>query len=42
MQNASIAEIMGNAGYDWVVVDQEHGSISHDQHRKYLTTCSFS
>jgi len=29
--HASIAEIMGNAGYDWVVVDQEHGSISHDQ-----------
>ena len=20
---------MGNAGYDWVAVDQEHGSISH-------------
>jgi 2-dehydro-3-deoxyglucarate aldolase len=27
----SIAEIMGNAGYDWVAVDMEHGSISVHQ-----------
>lgn len=27
----SIAEIMGNAGYDWVAVDMEHGSISAHQ-----------
>ena len=27
----SIAEIMGQAGYDWVAVDMEHGSISHAQ-----------
>jgi 2-dehydro-3-deoxyglucarate aldolase len=26
--NASIAEIMGDAGYDWVAIDLEHGSIS--------------
>jgi len=26
--NASISEILGNAGYDWVAVDMEHGSIS--------------
>ena len=26
--NASIAEIMGSANYDWVAVDLEHGSIS--------------
>ena len=26
--NSSIAEIMGNAGYDWITVDLEHGSIS--------------
>ena len=26
--NASIAEIMGSADYDWVAVDLEHGSIS--------------
>ena len=26
--NASVAEIMGNAGYDWVAIDLEHGSIS--------------
>jgi len=25
--NSSIAEIMGDAGYDWVAVDLEHGSI---------------
>jgi len=27
----SIAEIMGQAGYDWVAVDMEHGSISTHQ-----------
>ena len=27
----SIAEIMGQAGYDWVAVDREHGAISHHQ-----------
>lgn len=26
--HASIAEIMGQAGYDWVAVDMEHGSIT--------------
>jgi len=26
--NSSIAEIMGNSGYDWVAVDMEHGSVS--------------
>jgi len=26
--NASVAEIMGTAGYDWVAVDLEHGSIN--------------
>jgi len=25
--NASVAEIMGQAGYDWVAVDMEHGAI---------------
>ena len=29
--NSSIAEILGQAGYDWVAVDMEHGSISLDQ-----------
>lgn len=29
--NASIAEIMGQAGYDWVAVDLEHGAISVNQ-----------
>ena len=28
--NASIAEIMGQSGYDWVAVDMEHGAISND------------
>ena len=27
----SISEILGKAGYDWVTVDLEHGSISIDQ-----------
>ena len=26
--DSSIAEIMGQSGYDWVAVDMEHGSIS--------------
>jgi len=26
--NSSIAEILGDAGYDWIAVDLEHGSIS--------------
>ena len=29
--NASVAEIMAHAGYDWIAVDLEHGSISIDQ-----------
>ena len=29
--SASISEIFSNAGYDWVAVDMEHGSISVDQ-----------
>jgi 2-dehydro-3-deoxyglucarate aldolase len=29
--NSSIAEILGAAGYDWVAVDLEHGSISLSQ-----------
>lgn len=28
LPDSSTAEIMGNAGYDWVAVDIEHGSIS--------------
>jgi 2-dehydro-3-deoxyglucarate aldolase len=31
LPNASIAEIMGNAGYDWIAIDLEHGSISLSQ-----------
>ena len=29
--HASVAEIMGQAGYDWVAVDMEHGTISVHQ-----------
>src|SRR5689334_11700428 len=29
--NASVDEIMGDSGYDWVAIDLEHGSISIDQ-----------
>jgi len=29
--NSSIAEIMGQDGYDWVAIDMEHGAISTDQ-----------
>jgi 2-dehydro-3-deoxyglucarate aldolase len=29
--NASISEILGHAGYDWVAVDMEHGSINVEQ-----------
>jgi 2-dehydro-3-deoxyglucarate aldolase len=29
--HSSVAEIMGDAGYDWVAVDLEHGSISVSQ-----------
>jgi len=29
--HGSISEILGQAGYDWVAVDMEHGSISIDQ-----------
>ena len=28
ISHASISEILGQAGYDWVAVDMEHGSIS--------------
>jgi 2-dehydro-3-deoxyglucarate aldolase len=29
--HASVAEIMGQAGYDWVAVDMEHGSVGAHQ-----------
>jgi 2-dehydro-3-deoxyglucarate aldolase len=29
--NSSIAEIMGQSGYDWIAVDMEHGSIDINQ-----------
>lgn len=31
LPDSSSAEIMGQAGYDWVAVDMEHGSIGHHQ-----------
>ena len=29
--HSSVAEILGNSGYDWVAVDLEHGSIGIEQ-----------
>ena len=29
--NASVSEILGKAGYDWVTVDLEHGSVSMER-----------
>ncbi len=29
--HASVAEIMGQAGYEWVAVDMEHGAVAVDQ-----------
>ena len=29
--DASISEILGKSGYDWVAIDLEHGSISKNQ-----------
>jgi 2-dehydro-3-deoxyglucarate aldolase len=31
ISHSSVAEIMGDSGYDWVAVDLEHGSISVNQ-----------
>jgi 2-dehydro-3-deoxyglucarate aldolase len=31
LPNASVAEILGQAGYDWIAVDLEHGSFSPHQ-----------
>ncbi len=31
LPNASVAEIMGDAGYDWVAIDLEHGAFSLHQ-----------
>ena len=31
LPHGSVAEIMGHAGYDWVAIDMEHGSIALDQ-----------
>jgi 2-dehydro-3-deoxyglucarate aldolase len=31
LSDSSVAEIMGQSGYDWVAVDNEHGSISNHQ-----------
>lgn len=31
LPHASVAEIMGQGGYDWVAVDMEHGTVAHHQ-----------
>ena len=36
--HSAIAEIMSNAGYDWIVVDLEHSTISIDQAGELIRT----
>jgi len=40
--NATIAEILANAGYDWLVVDLEHSTISLDQAGELIRTIELS
>jgi len=40
--NTSIAEILANAGFDWLVVDLEHTTISLDQAGELIRTISLS
>lgn len=40
--NTSIAEILANAGYDWLVVDLEHTTISLDQAGELIRTIELS
>ena len=39
LPDASVAEIMGQGGYDWVAVDLEHGSISTQQLPDLFRAC---
>jgi 2-dehydro-3-deoxyglucarate aldolase len=36
--NTSVAEILSNAGYDWLVVDLEHSTISLEQAGELIRT----
>ena len=40
--NTSVAEIMANAGYDWLVVDLEHTTISVEQAGELIRTIELS
>jgi 2-keto-3-deoxy-L-rhamnonate aldolase RhmA len=40
--NASIAEILANAGYDWLVIDLEHTTISLEQAGELIRTIELS
>jgi 2-dehydro-3-deoxyglucarate aldolase len=40
--NTTIAEILANAGFDWLVVDLEHTTISLDQAGELIRTISLS
>ena len=40
--SSTIAEILSNAGYDWLVVDLEHTTISLDQAGELIRTISLS
>ena len=40
--NTSIAEILSNAGFDWLVVDLEHTTISIEQAGELIRTIELS
>ena len=42
MGNTSIAEILANAGFDWLVVDLEHSTISLEQAGELIRTIELS
>jgi len=42
INSTSIAEILANAGYDWLVVDLEHSTISIDQAAELIRTIELS
>ena len=42
INSTSIAEILANAGYDWLVIDLEHSTISIDQTAELIRTIELS
>ena len=37
--SAQLVEMAGRLGYDWVLIDCEHGSISVEQAERSITSC---